>query len=59
MQQRAHHRTRSIPIAPGAIYYDCQGNDPAAHIVTVDRRLPAAEIQLLADRRSSDLSENR
>lgn len=43
-----------IPIAPGVLYYDCSSSEPAVHIVTVDRSLPATEIQLIADRRSDD-----
>lgn len=48
-------KSPGIPIAPGVVYYDCHDSDPAVHIVTVDRSLPATEIQLIADRRSSDL----
>jgi hypothetical protein len=43
-----------IPIAPGVTYYDCHSSEPAVHIITVDRSLPATEIQLIADRRSGD-----
>jgi hypothetical protein len=39
----------SKSVAPGVTYWDCSGTNPAVHIVTIDRTLPAAEMQILDD----------
>jgi hypothetical protein len=49
-------------IAPGVKYYDCTARllfDVRAHIVTIDRSLPATEIRLLTDPASDALKASR
>ena len=42
----------------GVRYYDCSQNDPAVHLVTIDRNLPGTEIQLLMNHRAGDPHES-
>src|SRR5689334_4670662 len=50
-------------IAPGVTYYDCTAPrllfDVRAHIVTIDRSLPATEIRLLTDPASNATKADR
>src|ERR1041384_2057562 len=49
-------------LAPGVKYYDCTSRslfDVRAHIVTVDRTLPAMEIRLLTDPASLETKRSR